>query len=408
MENLVSDPTDVWNFDAPSTADTAFDEDHLSTSLAERRTRRPRVLPQRFRDDIPQPLAQFPPPLADLSNLPAETHPAREQSLIDITTQASPGDRPSARSRITQCFRTPRNTFRLLRQYFSSSPPSHDPEELVDFSGLCNDHGNLFNDVHSPLCSIAVTVDTIASIPKLKASESFGPYPNESSFLLGDWYWNGGRQKSLEDFRSLLDIIGRPYFRPEDVHGTKWHAINGQLGKNEYDDVDAIDEAEVWLDDAGWRKSPISISVPFHKRAQTPGAKDFFVGYFHHRSITAVIKEKLSNPDDTRYFHYEPFELLWQQYPAGPDVRVHGELYNSPAFLDVHRDLQAFPNEPDCDLQKVVIALMFLSDTTHLTQFRTAKLWPGYLMFGNDSKYWRCKPTCNLCHHITYFQAVSL
>ena len=167
-------------------------------------------------------------------------------------------------------------------------------------------------------------------------------------------------------------------------------------------------EFEGWLDDAGWRKSPITISIPFLKRAKDPGAKDFFVRFLHYRSLTVVIKEKLSNLDDTQFFHYEPFKLLWQRHlAAGQEVRVHGELYTSPAFLEAHRDLQASPNEPGCDLQKVVVALMFLSDVTHLTQFGTAKLWPCYLMFGNDSKYRRCKPTCNLCHHIAYFQAVS-
>lgn len=401
-ENLISEQSNLPNSGAQPVADMVFDEDHLSMPLAERRTRRTRILPKRFRDDIPQPLAQLPPPSADLSNLPGETLSTCDRLVpVDATTPTSvrPGDQPTLRSRITRCFRTSRNAFGLLRQYFSSSPPSHDPEELVDFSDLCDGHEESLATAHFQPCSIDVAdASPSTSIPTM----SFGPYPNESSFLLGDWYWNGGRQKSLEDFRSLLDIIGRPEFCPEDVHGTKWHAIDAKLGLNDFDD-----ESDEWLDDAGWRKSSITISVPFHKRAKHPGAKDFFVGYLYHRPLISVIKEKLSNPDETRFFHYEPFELLWQRHPAAQEVRVHGELYTSPAFLEVHRDLQASPNEPDCDLQKVVVALMFLSDATHLTQFGTAKLWPGYLMFGNDSKYRRCKPTCNICHHIAYFQAVS-
>ena len=73
----------------------------------------------------------------------------------------------------------------------------------------------------------------------------------------------------------------------------------------------------------------------------------------------------------------------------------------------MHQKLQASPNEPDCDLQKVVIMLRFLSDVTHLAQFGMAKLWPGYLMFGNDSKYQCCRPSGNACHHIAYLCAVS-
>ena len=36
---------------------------------------------------------------------------------------------------------------------------------------------------------------------------------------------------------------------------------------------------------------------------------------------------------------------------------------------------------------------MFWSDSTQLTQFGTAKLWPLYVFFGNESKYRRCQPT---------------
>jgi len=34
---------------------------------------------------------------------------------------------------------------------------------------------------------------------------------------------------------------------------------------------------------------------------------------------------------------------------------------------------------------------MFASDGTQLTSFSTAKLWPIYLMIGNESKDWRSK-----------------
>ena len=301
-----------------------------------------------------------------------------------------------------RCFRTPRNAFHLLREYLSPSPPSHDPEELVNFSDLCDGHGENFDEDNMTKVGSTMTPDI--SLP----TDSFGPYPNVSSFLLGEWYWNGGRYKSMEDFRSLLSIIGSPDFYSEEVRDTKWHSINVRLGANGFEDDSSInDESDEWLDDAGWRKSAITISVPFHTRARHPGAKDFFVGHLFHRSLVSIIKEKLSNPDDTRHFHYEPFKLIWQRDPAAREIRVHGELYTSPAFIEVHQALQASPNEPGCSLQKVVVALMFLSDVTHLTQFGTAKLWPGYLMFGNDSKYPRCKPTCNLRYHFAYFQAVN-
>jgi len=107
-------------------------------------------------------------------------------------------------------------------------------------------------------------------------------------------------------------------------------------------------------------------------------------------------------------FHFEPHELLWQRNKDTDPVRVQGELYTSPAFIDAHRKLQDSPREPGCDLPRVVIALMFWSDATQLTSFGNAKLWPLYMYFGNDSKYGRCKPSCHLCEHVAYFQTVSL
>lgn len=242
----------------------------------------------------------------------------------------------------------------------------------------------------------------------------FYPYPNESSFQLGEWYWTGGPQKSHKSFSELLSIIGNPSFHPEDVSHTKWKAIDRVLARNKFDDEGNMEDADSdvdaeWLDeDAGWNRTPINISVPFHNRAKHPGPKNYYAGDLYHRSIVSVIREKLANPVHNQQFHYEPFELIWR--PTGESTggtRVYGELYTSQAFLDAHRQLQEAPGEPGCNLPRVVVALMFWSDATHLTSFGTAKLWPCYMFFGNESKYRRCKPNCHLCSHIAYFQSVS-
>ena len=237
----------------------------------------------------------------------------------------------------------------------------------------------------------------------------FHPYPNQSSFLLGDWHWNHGNQKSRESFSELLNIIGNPEFNPDDVRHTKWAKIDAKLAKNNFDgqsDEDEEDEAE-WIDeDAGWHRTPINISVPFHSRSKTPGLQNYIVGDLYHRSFVSIIREKLANREDDRNFHYEPYELFWKPTDSSDDIRIHGELYTSPAFLDANREVQDSPGEPGCDLPRVVVAMMLASDATHLTSFGNAKLWPSYLYFGNESKYHRCKPTCHLCNHVAYFQAV--
>jgi hypothetical protein len=204
-----------------------------------------------------------------------------------------------------------------------------------------------------------------------------------------------------------LDIVGDQDFHPADVRGVNWDQINKKLASEDGD-------AEEWLDEgAGWIKTPVTIAVPFHHRRGIPkdprdGPRDYTVTDFYHRSLVSVIREKLANPVDDKLFHYEPYELNWQPPGAQHPKRVHGELYTSTSFLDAHRELQDSPAEPGCELPRVILALMFWSDGTHLTSFGDAKCHPLYMCFGNESKYRRCKPSCNLTNHVAYFQKVSL
>lgn len=237
------------------------------------------------------------------------------------------------------------------------------------------------------------------------ANHSYFPYPNKNSFLLGDWYWSEGVQKSQQSFKDLLDIVGNPSFESSDVRNTKWTTIDTLLGSNEIDET----EDREWTDvDAGWIKTPIKISVPFHNRTSHPGPQPYAGGDLYHRSLIDVIKERISDTHTARRFHFEPYELTWAPHPNSYQIPVYGELYSSPAFIKTNRKLQDEQGEPGCSLQRVVVALMFWSDATHLTSFGNAKLWPLYLFFGNESKYLRSKPSSNLCCHVAYFQDVSL
>ena len=138
-----------------------------------------------------------------------------------------------------------------------------------------------------------------------------------------------------------------------------------------------------------------------------PGNETKLVADLYHRPLVSVIQEKLRNPADDAGFHYEPYDLFWKPTDVSDEVRVHRELYTSAAFMDAHRALQESPGEPGCDLPRVVVALMFWSDATHLTSFGNAKIWPSYLYFGNESKDRRRRPQSNLANHIAYFQSVS-
>ena len=104
------------------------------------------------------------------------------------------------------------------------------------------------------------------------------------------------------------------------------------------------------------------------------------------------------------HLHFEPYELFWQPNVATEPVRVHSELYTSDAFIEAHNKLQEYPPEPECNISRVVVGLMFASDSTQLTSFSTAELWPIYLMIGNELKDRRSKPSCQAFEHVAYLE----
>jgi hypothetical protein len=295
--------------------------------------------------------------------------------------------------RTLRFFRTLPNVFGLSRQYYDSRLPTHDPEEVTTLENLTLGHEDRE--------SRDLSMPTRAMQDCGEDSNAFHPYPNKSSFLLGDWFWNGGLQKSQNSFKKLLRIIGDTEFRLEDIRATRWNLIDNQLGSSAENA-----DGSMPFEGAGWKKTAVNIKIPIHNRADNPGVHDYLTADLYHRPLVSVIQERLANERHDELFHYQPYELLWNRGQSETPIRVHGELYTSEAFIQAHRELQESPPEPGCDLERVVVALMFWSDSTHLTSFGNSKLWPCYMFFGNESKYRRCKPSCRLCSHVAYFNHV--
>ena len=282
----------------------------------------------------------------------------------------------------TKTFKTQVNSYGLFRVYNHDTLPVNDPE---DASGSV-DHININLDANL-----------------------FHPYPNKSSLLLGDWYWNQGAMKSRKGFRNLLKIVGSSEFSSEDVRDTEWTKVDRELGILVAPDesISMPGSSLEWLNnDAGWKGVSVTISVPFPRCSAHPGPAAYLVRNFYHRSLVAVIREKVSDPRSHHAFHYEPYALRWHSPHKTCEIGVHGELFTSESFVNAHNQLQKSPPEPGCELPRRIVAIMFWSDATQLTAFGDAKLWPLYMYFGNESKYTRCQPSAHLCNHIAYFQTV--
>ncbi|TFK16394.1 hypothetical protein FA15DRAFT_745088, partial [Coprinopsis marcescibilis] len=109
-------------------------------------------------------------------------------------------------------------------------------------------------------------------------------------------------------------------------------------------------------------------------------------------------------------FHFSPYKL-YHTPPNSPDKteQVYCEVYDSDVFIKEHDQVQRAPNppdNPDCKREKVVAAMMMWSDSTHLANFGTAKLWPIYMFMGNLSKYIRSLPNLDACQHVAYIPSL--
>ncbi|KAJ7136252.1 hypothetical protein C8R46DRAFT_1234785 [Mycena filopes] len=146
----------------------------------------------------------------------------------------------------------------------------------------------------------------------------------------------------------------------------------------------------------------------FDVKGETKALDDFLastggdVPGLHYRPIVEVIKAAIQNAGP-RWFHFTPFKQFWVPTPGAPAQRIFDEIYSSDAMVEAHTALQTQPAEPGCTLERVVLSLMWWSDSTHLASFGNVPLWPLYLFFGNQSKWFRVKPRSSLCHHVAYF-----
>ena len=213
------------------------------------------------------------------------------------------------------------------------------------------------------------------------------------------WLNNGGTTKSEAEITSFIrNVIVQPEFDKNHLVNFDAHRENMRLDK-------AISHSEL---KSQFRESSVDILVP--SGSQTTEPKTFTVPGLLHRNLTATIVDAFQGPL-AHLLHYSPFKLFHRNAVTKEEERIHGELYTSDAFLAEHEKLQKYgklpPDQLDCKREKVVAALMYSSDATHLADFGNAKAWPIYLMLGNHSKYIRGMPNSGAMHHLAYIPSVS-
>ena len=217
------------------------------------------------------------------------------------------------------------------------------------------------------------------------------------------WYHNGSLLKSLNDLNVLVqNVIRAPDFRVE--HFDNFDATNAVNRFFEHGDG-AGSSVPGKLND-GWYESSVPVSLACDKtlHKSEDAAPILNIAGLYHRKPLDVIKAALQESNAQR-FHLAPFKEYWVPQPDGPPERIYSELYNSDAYLQEHRVISGQVH--DVPLETVIVSMMLWSDSTHLTSFGNASLWPIYLFFGNQSKYNRAKPSSFSVHHLAYIPEVN-
>lgn len=334
------------------------------------------LAPKQRQDILPDGPAPLPPPRP----LTPELEDSAPRAFLRI--------QPNLCLMFTEMVHTTVNTFGLSRLYYGR--PAAIPDKYMTLGQ--SDHTALTRGSHPAAASL---------------SDTTWPYPNMSSWCLGSWFWGSGDIKSKAGFKDLVkNVLLAPDFNVQELESVHWDVINNLL---------ATDSAEGPYGGDGWKESMITIDIPTglkRKVSETrsghhggPRSRTFDIPGLWYRSIPGLIQTVFGEDPAVRHWHFNPFKQFWNGASSKPQ-RVWDELFNSDAWIREHEVIQNLPCETGDTEPRCIAGLMFWSDATHLAQFGQAKLWPVYLFFGNQSKWLRCKPSTQACHHVAYLPGV--
>ena len=232
-----------------------------------------------------------------------------------------------------------------------------------------------------------------------------------SVFRLMQWFYGSLLMKSLGTLNDLVhQVLLAPDFNTNDLLGfdaAKEAKRLDDFHPSAPEESSSKSSSQPKSLGDGWIEASVPISLPCDgvSHSSDATAPVFHVKGLVYRKPVEVIKAAFQEPSASQ-FHLSPFEEYWKPSPDSPPERIYSELYNTDTYIEEHEKIRAQPR-PDCQLETVIAPIMLWSDSTHLTSFGHASLWPSYLYIGSLSKYIRAKPTSFAAHHLAYIPKVS-
>jgi hypothetical protein len=344
-----------------------------------------------------------------LERMPEVPASLPEAAPVAAETPPSPEHVPY----VWKAVHTLQNSFGMYREY--PSVPTHNPDDLLTLENL--------SDTTPPQVVTDTPIQTNARLSMIvddsqtPATPSYFPFANSTIFGLMNWMWSGSAMKSIGEMVKLVNFLKSDDFKKEDLadfdirkETAKFDASLEDTSRSagESSGVQVSKEGAPRVVKDGWHEVDVDIQVPTGQAHSSDNDIPIFsVPGLHRRSLVEVIKAVYEDYA-SRWFHYTPFKQFWKPTTDSEPQRIYDEIYSSDSMVEAHEAVQNLSAEPGCNLERVVAALMFWSDSTHLASFGNASLWPIYLFFGNQSKWLRGKPRTGSCHHIAYIPKVSL
>ncbi|KAJ7151509.1 hypothetical protein C8R46DRAFT_1229045 [Mycena filopes] len=322
-----------------------------------------------------------------LQLLPDPPAPAPELEITGPDDDATPPPEPTAF--VWESIKSALNNFGLYREYLRV--PTHDPDSILSLDDL-SDVPKAPQPTVGPL-GLSTAAPLQVNPPPGSESNPYYPFPNSTAWGITNWMWGGSPLKSIEEGVKLVDFLKSDKFNPADLECFNLVKETERLDKSMKLGGTVRD---------GWSEITVDIMVPDGKPHTAASPVPLFTvpGLFL-RPLSEVIKSAIRDPS-SKHFHFTPFKQFHQPRPDVPPSRVYDEIYSSDSMIEAYEKLQSQPGEPNCTLERVVLSLMWWSDSTHLANFGNASLWPLYLYFGNLSKWIRGKPSSGACHHVAY------
>ena len=295
---------------------------------------------------------------------------------LDDAGAPTPRMLPRIKLIVRDTLKTIQNSFGIWREYWHR--PSYDPDAFVSVADLAQPHPS------------SQSFDSPDLLPDRG-------YRNKSVSLLMNWQNDGDTTKSDGSINKLVkEVLLNPDFQLSDLKGFS--------ARRENRIADKADAKSTLL--TTFSEACVDIEVPSGNK-NLPSSK-FSVTGLHYRSLLSILLSAFADPL-AAMFHLSPYKMFHRS-PTGAEQRVYSEVYDSDAFNKEHDEIQRAalpPDDPNCRRERVVAAMMFWSDSTHLANFGTAKLWPIYMMLGNLSKYIRALPSSGACMHVAYIPCLD-